>query len=73
MNLFGPMWVTQAFLPSMLEINKGHIVTIASTCSLFTAVRLTDYCASKHAVFAFHDSLRLGESLIPLPPHLVVL
>eukprot|EP01096_Ripella_sp_DP13-Kostka_P017002 TRINITY_DN8542_c0_g1_i1.p1 TRINITY_DN8542_c0_g1~~TRINITY_DN8542_c0_g1_i1.p1 ORF type:complete len:323 (+),score=127.92 TRINITY_DN8542_c0_g1_i1:56-970(+) len=58
-NLLGPMWVTQAFLPSYLEINRGHIVTIASTCSLFAAVRLSDYCASKHGVFAFHDSLRL--------------
>lgn len=49
----------RAFLPSMLERDAGHIVTIASAAGFAGTARLTDYCASKHAAVGFNESLRL--------------
>jgi len=58
-NVLAHFWTVQAFLPRMLERDSGQVVTIASTCGIFGAVGLSDYCASKHAVMGFHESLRL--------------
>ena len=52
-------WTVRAFLPSMIEQDKGHVVTIASAASLAGAPKLTDYCSSKFAAFGFDESLRL--------------
>ena len=43
----------------MIEKNSGMVVSIASTMGYFTASRLSDYCASKHAVVGFHNAVRL--------------
>jgi short-subunit dehydrogenase len=45
------MNVTKVFLPSMMERNSGHIVTIASAAATTGTAKLSDYCASKFAVF----------------------
>jgi short-subunit dehydrogenase len=45
------MNVTKAFLPSMMERNSGHLVTIASAAATCGIPKLSDYCASKWAVF----------------------
>ena len=58
-NTLALFWTVRAFLPSMLEQGRGHIVTIASAASLAGAPRLSDYCASKFAAFGFDESLRL--------------
>ncbi|GMR22758.1 MAG: SDR family oxidoreductase [Acidobacteriota bacterium] len=52
-------WMTKAFLPAMIERNRGHIVTIASAAGLIGVPRLTDYCASKFAAVGFDESLRV--------------
>ena len=49
----------KAFLPDMLERNRGHIVTIASGAGMFGLNGLVDYCASKFAAVGFHESLDL--------------
>ena len=61
-NLLSFFWINQQILPEMLENNRGHIVSIASTCGFLSASRLSDYCASKHALIAAHNSLRLEVS-----------
>lgn len=43
----------------MLTVGKGHIVTVASLAGHLAALRLADYCASKHAAVGFTDALRL--------------
>ena len=58
-NLLSQFWILQEFLPAMVERNRGMIVTIASTMGFFSAVGLSDYCASKHAVIGFHNAARL--------------
>lgn len=58
-NALALFWMTRAFLPAMLERDRGHIVTIASAAGLVGTSRLVDYCASKHAAVGFDESLRL--------------
>src|SRR3954447_6400851 len=58
-NTLALFWTTRAFLPGMLQRNRGHIVTIASAGGLVGTSRMTDYCASKHAAVGFDESLRL--------------
>jgi len=57
-NTLSLFWVTKAFLPGMIERNRGHVVTIASASALIGVARLTDYSASKWAAMAFDESLR---------------
>lgn len=58
-NTHSLFWMTKAFLPAMIERNRGHIVTIASAAGLIGVPRLTDYCASKFAAVGFDESLRV--------------
>ncbi|KAF6037977.1 SDR16C5 [Bugula neritina] len=56
-NVMAHFWTTKAFLPSMLEKNHGHIVSIASSAGLVGVNGLADYCASKFAAVGFMESL----------------
>lgn len=58
-NTLALFWTVRAFLPSMLERDSGHLVTIASAAGLAGTARLTDYCASKFAAVGFDEALRL--------------
>ena len=58
-NTLALFWTVRAFLPSMLERDSGHIVTVASAAGLAGTARLTDYCSSKFAAVGFDESLRL--------------
>lgn len=49
----------KAFLPSMIENNDGHIVTIASMAGYVGVAKLVDYCSSKAAACGFDESLKL--------------
>lgn len=49
----------KAFLPEMLEENKGHIVSIASLAGHVGISKLVDYCASKFAAVGFDEALRM--------------
>jgi len=58
-NTLALFWMTRAFLPGMLERDRGHLVTIASAGGLVGTSKMTDYCSSKHAAVGFDESLRL--------------
>jgi all-trans-retinol dehydrogenase (NAD+) len=58
-NTLSLFWTTKAFLPSMLERNSGHIVTISSAAGIIGVKGLSDYCAGKFAAFGFNESLRM--------------
>ena len=58
-NTLAIFWTAKAFLPGMLERNRGHIVTIASAAGLAGTSKLTDYCSSKFAAVGFDESLRV--------------
>lgn len=58
-NTLALFWTVRAFLPSMLERDSGHLVTIASAAGLAGTARLTDYCASKFAAVGFDEAVRM--------------
>ena len=58
-NTMALFWTVRAFLPSMLERDSGHLVTVASAAGLAGTAKLTDYCSSKFAAVGFDESLRL--------------
>ncbi|WP_394215422.1 SDR family oxidoreductase [Brachybacterium vulturis] len=58
LNTLALFWVTRAFLPGMIERDRGTVATIASAAGLAGVARQTDYSASKWAALGFTESLR---------------
>ncbi|KAL1846436.1 hypothetical protein Plec18167_001472 [Paecilomyces lecythidis] len=56
-NTLSHFWTVKAFLPSMVEKNHGHIITIASIASFVSMGEAVDYGCSKAAALAFHEGL----------------
>ena len=57
-NVLSLYWMTQAFLPAMVQSGRGCVVTISSASGLLGVAKLSDYAASKFAAFGFMESLR---------------
>ena len=57
-NFFGPLMLTKAVLPSMLERGRGHIVCTTSVAGKYGSPMRSGYNAAKHAAHGFFDSLR---------------
>ncbi len=58
-NFTSMIYTIRAFMPAMLEKNKGHIVNISSASSLIGAPKLAIYAATKWAVMGLTESLRM--------------
>ncbi|CAK8672487.1 unnamed protein product [Clavelina lepadiformis] len=58
-NAISHFWTIKAFLPSMLEKDCGHIVTVASGAGLFGVPGQVDYAASKFAAVGLTDALNM--------------
>ena len=58
-NLFGLLAVTRAFLPAMRARGAGRVVNVGSVMGRVTMPLLGAYNASKHAVAAASDALRM--------------
>jgi all-trans-retinol dehydrogenase (NAD+) len=57
-NTLAHLYTIREFLPDMLKIKKGHIVSIASVAGTVGTPGLSDYCASKFGAFAIDECLR---------------
>lgn len=57
-NLVGVVAMIQAFMPLLRE-NRGRIVTTGSLGGRLAQPMVAPYCASKHALEALHDALRV--------------
>jgi len=57
-NSIALAYTVKEFLPAMLEMNRGHIVTVASMAGVIATPGLADYSASKAAAIGFDESLR---------------
>jgi len=62
-NLFGVMSMTKTFLPHLI-FAKGTIINMGSVASHLPIPFMSTYCASKAALFAYTESLRV--ELAPL-------
>jgi hypothetical protein len=58
-NLYGPIRCIQAVLPHMRQQRAGQIVNVGSVLSMVVALRNSAYCASKFALLALSDTLRM--------------
>lgn len=58
-NIKGLLYVTRTFLPTMIERDIGHIINIGSIVSQDTCPGANIYAATKHAVNALTQSLRM--------------
>ena len=58
-NVKGLLYVTKAVLPGMLIRKKGHIIHIGSTAGKEVYPKGNVYCASKHAVDAINNAMRI--------------
>ena len=58
-NVKGLLYVTRAIVPSMVERGSGHIVNIGSIAGKEVYPNGNVYCASKHAVDAINNGMRL--------------
>jgi len=56
-NTTAHFWTIKSFLPDMLKLNKGHIVTIASIAGHGGVNGLVDYCASKFGAVGLSEAL----------------
>lgn len=58
-NVFGIINMIQEVIPEMRKLKSGKIINIGSISGKFTQAVNGNYCASKHAVEAINDALRL--------------
>lgn len=58
-NVKGLLYVTKAVLPYMIEQKKGHIINIGSTAGKEVYEKGNVYCASKFAVNALSQGMRI--------------
>lgn len=63
-NVLAHFWMLQAFLPSMIANNHGHVIALSSMAGLVGLPNLVPYCASKFAVRglmeAMHEEVRVN-------------
>lgn len=58
-NVKGLLYVSKAIIPDMVKSRSGHIINIGSTAGKEVYPRGNVYCASKHAVDAINQGMRI--------------
>ncbi|MBK7214772.1 MAG: SDR family oxidoreductase [Bacteroidales bacterium] len=58
-NYFSSIAITKAILPHFLKNGGGHIAVTSSLSGLFGFPLRSAYCASKHALHGFYETLRI--------------
>lgn len=58
-NVKGLLYVSDVIIPNMIAQNSGHIINIGSTAGKEVYPKGNVYCASKHAVDAINQGMRL--------------
>ena len=58
-NVKGLLYVSKAIIPQMTERQSGHIINIGSSAGKEVYAKGNVYCASKHAVLAITEGMRI--------------
>lgn len=70
-NLLGAMYCTREFLPFMLESGGGHIVNVSSVAGKFIITPNATYCAAKHGMVAWSETLKVELSRFGIRIHVI--
>ncbi|AJA08005.1 short-chain dehydrogenase/reductase SDR [Sphingopyxis fribergensis] len=57
-DLLAPIALTQALLPRMVGAGGGQIIAISSVAGIAGVPLRSAYCAAKHGLIGYHDSVR---------------
>ena len=57
-DLLAPIALTQLLLPRMVAAGGGHIIAISSVAGMAGIPLRSAYCAAKHGLIGYHDSVR---------------
>lgn len=57
-DYLGTVALTKGVLPSMLQAKSGQIAVVTSMMGVFSSPKRSAYCAAKHALHGFFESLR---------------
>jgi len=58
-NVKGLLYISKAIIPQMVHRKNGHVINIGSTASKEVYPKGNVYCASKHAVDAINQGMRI--------------
>jgi short-subunit dehydrogenase len=58
-DFFGPIALTKLVLPRMIEQQGGHMIVTSSVAGKHAVPFHTTYCAAKHALHGWFDTLRI--------------
>ena len=58
-DFFAPVALAKAVLPHMTERGSGRVAVMSSVAAKLPMKKLSTYCAAKHALHGFFDTLRL--------------
>ena len=70
-DLLGPIALTQANLPRMVAAGGGHIVAISSVAGIAGVALRSAYCAAKHGLIGYHDSVRCENAHLGIQVHVI--
>ena len=58
-NVKGLLYINREVIPGMIDRDNGHVITIGSVAGKWVYPGATVYCASKHAVRAINEGLKM--------------
>ncbi|MEK6637734.1 MAG: SDR family NAD(P)-dependent oxidoreductase [Pseudomonadota bacterium] len=70
-DLLAPIALTQAVLPHMLGQGGGRLIAISSVAGVAGVPMRSAYCAAKHGVFGYFDSVRCETAHLGIKVHVI--
>jgi dehydrogenase/reductase SDR family member 7B len=70
-DLLAPIALTQALLPRMVRSGGGRIVAISSVAGIVGVPLRSAYCAAKHGLIGYHDSVRAENEHLGIQVHVI--
>ena len=70
-DLLAPIALTQAVLPHMVAAGGGRMIAISSVAGVAGVPMRSAYCAAKHGIFGYFDSLRCETAHLGIKVHVI--
>ena len=70
-DLLAPIALTQAVLPHMVAKGGGRLIAISSIAGIAGVPMRSAYCAAKHGIFGYFDSVRCETAHLGITVHVI--